>query len=152
YNNLSKKTLSKNQDLITLNKKGAIFSNILEKKIGKLTYIDFWASWCIPCLEEMKFTKEINESALGKDINFIFISLDENISKWESNQISNLMNIDNSFLLVGGIESKFAKQFHISTIPRYFLIDNKGKIINTDAYKPSDPNFKNLLSKLLIKK
>jgi thiol-disulfide isomerase/thioredoxin len=45
-----------------------------------ITYIDFWASWCIPCREEMPTSLELSEIYQSKGINFVYVSIDENVN------------------------------------------------------------------------
>ena len=57
-----------NLNLLTFEKKQTSIEEILQKKKGKNLYIDFWASWCKPCLEEMKYSKNHIQTYKGKNI------------------------------------------------------------------------------------
>lgn len=52
-------------------------------------------------------------------------------------------------ILTNGVESEFVLKNHIETIPRYILFDRGGKIIISDAPKPSDPELTELIDKNL---
>lgn len=138
----------RNDELINLKKEKIKLSEIND---GKITYLDFWASWCGPCRAEMPNSKELSEKYTKKGVNFVYISTDENAAAWEraSKQIG-IPDV-NSYLLPNSKKSAIGKQFNLSTIPRYVLIDKFGKVINADAPRPSDTKIIELLDKLLEK-
>jgi hypothetical protein len=47
------------------------------------------------------------------------------------------------------LNSSLTKEFNLNTIPRYIIINKKGKVVNMDAPRPSDPKLKPLLDKLI---
>lgn len=101
-----------------------------DKYLGKLTVIDFWATWCIPCLEKLPELKEINEK-YGKKINLISISIDRDIPLWKEVVKKKEMNWEN--LCDGlGSRSPVAIDFNIDSIPR-LLILNENSIILYDS-------------------
>jgi thiol-disulfide isomerase/thioredoxin len=51
-------------------------------KENKLTYVDFWASWC-GCRVEVPHSKKLQEK-YEKDINFIYLSIDQNATQWKT--------------------------------------------------------------------
>ena len=122
--------------LYNLDKKIVDFKDITSK--GKVTYVDFWASWCSPCRKEMPDSKKLREDYASKGVEFIYISTDENFVDWEraNNQIG--LDKNHSFLLTNASDSPLKKQFNIKTIPRYMLINKEGKVIDEDAPRPSD--------------
>ena len=95
----------------------------------KLILIDFWASWCAPCREEMKNLKKIYEELKQEDIAFISISIDKDRDKWltamEEDQMPWLGLWDNK------AETKidFMDLYGFSQIPFIMLVDKKGKIV-----------------------
>ena len=92
------------------------------------TLIDFWASWCGPCMRFMPGLKELYAEHSGEHFEIIGISLDKDRGNWlgaienkELNwvQLSNLMFWDEPMV----------KRFEIPYIPSTMLVDREGKII-----------------------
>jgi thiol-disulfide isomerase/thioredoxin len=125
--------------------KTCTIKEVLDKK--KFTVIDCWASWCLPCLKEIPYTKTM-EQKYGKEFNFVFLSFDRNKSDWDS-KIKELKNTNNTYLLVNGFKSDLALHFGIASIPRYLIFDSNGNIVNTNASRPSKPQFEEILDKLI---
>jgi thiol-disulfide isomerase/thioredoxin len=64
-------------------------NNILKKHKGKIIFVDFWASWCSPCIAEFGSLKKIIRS-YKKEMVFINISIDSEQSKWQKSAQKNL--------------------------------------------------------------
>jgi thiol-disulfide isomerase/thioredoxin len=58
------------------------FPVTLKEYIGRVVHIDFWATWCKPCLEAMKKTEEMRLQFNNKDVVFLYINTENNRSKW----------------------------------------------------------------------
>ncbi len=117
---------------------------------GKYVFIDVWATWCLPCMQQIPYIKKLEEKYHGKNIVFIGISVDkkDKYNLWKETILStNMKGIqlfsDNSF------ESKFIEAFSISSIPRFILISPKGTILNPNMSKPSDERTEKVLNELL---
>lgn len=123
------------------------FQSLLHQHKGKVIYIDVWATWCLPCMKELPFSK--NLAAQYKDkLEVFFFSVDSDSAAWKNYSDKNILS-KNSFLLKNEFRSVFAKYFKIISIPRYILIDKMGKVITSDAPVPSDSHLKTLLDKYL---
>ncbi|OIV43644.1 TlpA family protein disulfide reductase [Flavobacterium johnsoniae] len=117
---------------------------------GKFVYIDLWATWCGPCKAEIPHMKKIEEDYHGKNIVFVSLSLDKpkDAQKWKDfvkkEQLKGIqLMADKDF------GSDVAKNYEVNAIPRFLLFDPQGKIINADALRPSNPELRAQLDKLL---
>lgn len=117
---------------------------------GKFVYIDLWATWCGPCKAEIPHMKKIEEDYHGKNIVFVSLSLDKpkDAQKWKDfvtkEQLKGIqLMADKDF------SSDVAKNYDVNAIPRFLLFDTKGNIINADALRPSNPELRAQLDKLL---
>lgn len=122
----------------------------LEDFRGKYVYIDIWATWCGPCRAEIPHLKKMEEDFHAKNIVFVSISIDaaNDFEKWKSFVAEkNLGGVqlfaDNDW------NSEFIKSYNVTGIPRFILIDPKGKVVKGSASRPSDPELRKELDKLL---
>lgn len=69
--------------LLGANQKPISLDSLLIKNRNKVAYIDFWASWCVPCIKEMPASKQLQNDYQEKDVEFIYISIDHDSQKWE---------------------------------------------------------------------
>jgi len=114
---------------------------------GKLVYIDIWGTWCLPCIQEIPSLKIIEKEFRDKDIYFVSISIRDKKENW-SNYIkeNELTGIQ---LFAPDTNISFFKEYQLKTVPRFILIDEEGKIIDANAYKPSDPKLKEQILEFL---
>jgi thiol-disulfide isomerase/thioredoxin len=116
---------------------------------GKYVYIDIWATWCGPCLQEIPFLQEIEKKFHNKNIEFVSISVDEQDQKDKWKTMVSLKGMNGVQLIADkSWESQFVASLGINSIPRFVLIDPTGKIINSNAPRPSDPELVKLLNSL----
>lgn len=130
------------------------FQEVILKAGKKLTVIDFWASWCIPCIQEHPFLLKVKNKFKNQPIHFVNISIDKEIDKKE--WIKMALKINNSrlidqYIVPDQFKTALKKFFNLSTIPRYVLINQKGEILNYDFDRPSNANFENNLNNFLMK-
>ena len=124
-------------------------TQITEKHKGKLIYVDFWASWCAPCIAEMPMSKILQKEYNKKGVVFIYISTDKDKEAWK-NASKNLKIKDQfSFLATNYPKSDFYKDLKLNSIPRYLIFDQNGKLIHENAPRPSSSQIKNLFDKFL---
>ena len=120
-------------------------------KNEKTKYVDFWASWCGACRDEMRDSKKLMEEYRNKGIEFIYISVDENIGSWENASKKEDLSADNSYLLPNPKISVITELYNIRSFPRYMIIGKDGNIINANAPRLSNPKIRELFDELLKK-
>lgn len=89
---------------------------------GKVVLINFWATWCPPCIAEMPSLQSLYNDYNDKVV-FLFVTSDY------YSEINPFLEKNNYTFKVYRAASKYPKDFDISTIPRTFLIDKNGNII-----------------------
>ena len=116
-------------DFSAPNPEGKIIS--LKESLGKITIVDFWASWCGPCRQENPNVVAIYKEFHSKGLNIIGVSLDKDKAKWKEailkdkltwNQVSNLKFWD----------EPIAAQYKVQSIPATFILDASGNVIAKD--------------------
>jgi thiol-disulfide isomerase/thioredoxin len=111
------------------------FEDLLKIHKGKPIYIDFWASWCGPCIAEIEPLKEM-EKAFKNKVDFISISIDEEKNKWLKAIRKYSLNTGNQWLMAK--DSPLAKYLAIQSIPRFILIDKYGQVVSLNGPRPSN--------------
>ncbi len=103
----------------------------LKQSMGKVTLVDFWASWCGPCRKESPNVVALYNEFHAKGLNIIGVSLDADAAKWKEaiaadklawTHVSNLKQW----------KEPIALQYNVQSIPATFLLDSKGVIVATN--------------------
>ncbi|NBA75704.1 redoxin domain-containing protein [Emticicia sp. ODNR4P] len=139
----------KNGNLLSDKNESISLDEILKQHKGKVIYLDFWASWCAPCRQEIPDSKKLIASYQAKGLQVITISMDENKVAWQKALKAEDLSLSANYLLSKDFGSELAQKYKIKSIPRYMIIDKNGKFINTDAPRPSDPKLKELFDDLV---
>jgi len=116
---------------------------------GKYVYLDIWATWCGPCKMEMPYLKELEKDFHGKNIHFVSISIDK-INKHQAWKDMIADRELGGIQLFAGEDQSFAMEYNITGIPRFILVDPQGKIVNSNAPRPSDQKLKKVFNDLNI--
>lgn len=112
---------------------------------GNLVYIDIWATWCPPCKAEIPYLKKIEKKFHGKPVKFVSLSVDKVSAheKWK-NMISEKQM--GGVQLFAGDNAGFVSAYNVTGIPRFILLDKKGRIINENAVRPSSGQLEGILN------
>jgi peroxiredoxin len=94
---------------------------------GKLVLLNFWATWCIPCREEMPGMETLWQKYKEQGFVVLAVSVDEG-SKSRIETFSKLLDL--SFPILLDPESEVSDLYKVSNMPTSFLIDGNGKIIS----------------------
>lgn len=119
---------------------------------GKYVYIDLWATWCIPCKVEIPFLQKLEHEFKNKNIHFVSISVDKQSDKkkWQDYVKDNSLT-GIQIMADKDFSSDFIQTFQVASIPRFILLAPDGKVISSDADRPSNPALRVQLLELLNK-
>jgi len=110
--------------------------------------MDFWATWCAPCIQELPASNLLRQQFFGKDVVFLYVSVDENPIVWEEFLTSKGFT-GGTHVISNGIRSEVCETYNVKGVPRYMIIDRNGVIIDSNAKRPSDPEIFNDLQNAL---
>jgi thiol-disulfide isomerase/thioredoxin len=92
--------------------------------------LDFWASWCVPCIEDLPSVKKLYSMYKNNGLRVVFVSIDgKRKEQWEKAIAGNQLEPFQHFLVQGIGIDEITKQLAVQAIPDKILIDNKGKIV-----------------------
>jgi len=107
--------------------------DLLSSDHGKVTLIDFWASWCGPCRHSLPGLKQLEAAYHGSDFELISVSEDEDEGDWHAFTSENGMNWTQR--LDAG--HQMMRQYGATGLPTYVLIGRDGNVIQ--QYVGEDP-------------
>ncbi len=134
-----KKTLEELTFFNTLEKMSS-FKKIINQHPSPYYLIDFWATWCAPCIQGVNTMAKLK---LPKNLKVISISLDKIKDKTKWKNKTKALNQNISYWLDDTSEATktFLKFIELQSIPRYILIDNNMNLIDQAFYRPEDVQF-----------
>ena len=109
----------------------------LKKLRGKVVLIDFWATWCGPCIAEIPNVKKVFAAYHDKGFEIVGVSLD---SERDRQKFIDLVAREGTTwpqrFTGQGWGDPLVKEYTISGIPAMFLLDQEGRLVSTDARGP----------------
>jgi peroxiredoxin len=104
---------------------------------GKYVLLDFWATWCVPCVAETPDLKATHDT-FGRDKRFVMISLSTDSDREALSKFVKAKNLAWTQVFLGGDSPKdmVAKNYGVTLIPQIMLIGPDGKIIARDLRGP----------------
>lgn len=100
-------------------------------KSRDLVYIDFWASWCGPCIATFPELKKLYTSYKEKGFEILLVSIDDTFEEWEeASREHDLPWLD--LADIGGFEEETPVSYGVRFIPKAYLVDTEGCIIQKD--------------------
>jgi thiol-disulfide isomerase/thioredoxin len=123
------------EDFVMGNTEGKLIPSRDITSKAKYTFIDFWASWCMPCRAQGRELIPIYEKYKPMGLAVIGVSFDTDTTAWKRAINSDRYTWTN--LSDGkGFNSPLSIKYRITAIPRNFLIDQNGVIVSRDLHGP----------------
>lgn len=91
---------------------------------GKVVYLDFWASWCVPCAKSFPFMNQLHTELKDKGLQLIGVNLDENPA--DAKAFLEKYPVD--FTLAADRSGECAKKFEVKGMPTSYLIGRDGTV------------------------
>ncbi|MBC7875510.1 MAG: TlpA family protein disulfide reductase [Ferruginibacter sp.] len=102
--------------------------SLLEKEKGRYIYIDFWGSWCAPCMSEMPYYKAFIDELKDQPVTFLFLAVettDKDIQKTQEKHA-----IPGTFISLNKNDTDIANEvFGFNGYPSHFFIDPAGNLV-----------------------
>ena len=116
---------------------------------GKAMLLNFWATWCAPCVQEVPSLNELQKQLAGSGLVVLGISVDRN----ESTYKNFLKRFNIAFQTVRDPEEDISSSYGTYKFPETYLIDRNGKVLQKYIGPPqkgwTDPEIVNYLRSLL---
>lgn len=104
----------------------------LNENLGKVTIIDFWASWCKPCRAENPNVVALYNELHSKGLNIVGFSLDEDLAAWKDAIAKDKITWPQMSNLKKWELETVTKTYKVEQIPTTFLLDANGTIVAKD--------------------
>ncbi len=116
--------------------------------IGQIMLINFWATWCKPCIKEFPLENALVEHFKGKPVTILNICIESEPDKWKE-MIKKFDLKTHNLLAQENWNKKLNKEFDIMSLPHSVLVDWNGKVVENKC--PTARDVKDLISDLLLK-
>lgn len=100
----------------------------LKKFKGKAIVLDFWASWCLPCIKALPLLKKIQENDVSKNVVYISVSIDKKEKDWKNKE----KKLDIPWFSLLADEATI-KNYDVTTVPNYIILNREGKIVSKSS-------------------
>ncbi len=116
----------------------------LDDFLGKVVYLDFWASWCGPCMQQVPHARQLKKRMHDQeDLVFLYISVDTDEDAWR--RTVEEQEIAGVHLNVRGFGHEVPDSYNLKGVPTFYLIGRDGRIVDNRPPRPSHDNIDEVL-------
>jgi len=102
------------------------FEQVMEQHKGKIVYVDFWASWCVPCRKSFPWMNAMQAKHQKDGLVVLSINLDAQAELAEKF----LQQTPANFAIIYDAKGSLAKKFKLKGMPSSYLFNRQGKLIS----------------------
>ncbi|MGL1885700.1 MAG: TlpA family protein disulfide reductase [Reichenbachiella sp.] len=119
------------------------FGDVLDQYKGQKIVVDMWATWCKDCIVSLPDLNKLMDA--DAQVAYVMISVDKDEMKWKSG-IRKFDIRGDHYRSVKGWESTLSNYIVLDWVPRYFVLDEEGKVIEPKIVKANSPALYGALS------
>lgn len=113
---------------------------------GKIVLLNFWFPGCKPCIAEIPHEKELLSRFSEKEFAILNVCFEATVEQWQ--QALERYQLGGANLVVqGNWVRKLKEAYAVGGFPHYVLIDQQGRIIENNTYRPSNPQLSQLIER-----
>ena len=103
----------------------------------QLTVIDFWATWCQPCVRSIPLLNEISEEFAQRGVRFIGVSIDGPRNQSKIKPFTHSIGV--TYPILRDLNSDLMSELGVTAVPTLILLDNEGEVIYYhEGFRPGD--------------
>lgn len=100
---------------------------LLNQHQGKVVYIDFWASWCVPCRKSFPWMNDIQQKYQDKGLAVISINVDND----KTYALKFLEEVPANFPIIYDPKGIIARSYKLKGMPSSFIINRQGQLVSS---------------------
>lgn len=125
----------------------AFINKVISDNKGRIIYIDIWATWCGPCLEQFPYSKKLQNELT--DVSFVYMCIESERTAFH-NTIKRFQLEGQHYFLDNTQSKAIRKELDIDGVPHYLLVDRNGKVVTSNfRLQPSSDQTKKKIEDLL---
>lgn len=109
----------------------ALLVDIVKDHVGKVVFIDLWATWCGPCKRGIEMMKPLEADLEARGVDFVYVTDESSPEDLWNNTIVDMKG--SHYRLQSAVLNKLKEKFNFNGIPSYIFINKKGEVAHTQV-------------------